>query len=238
MTPKPADIPASRPAHDAFWLARLESEGVNALIAGTPTPSPSFSQCLQQLNDGLYFEAHESLEAIWLEAPYPMKLFYYALIKTAVGLLQIERHNATAAKTQLTAALRPPCAVDTNVHGSTDKLAQPAAQRQVGFALARQRCELANDGSPSKSVVHNAVGVVHKMKEGPDHGAFFYIRQADAGRLSQCEYARLLEPSASLELLLIDGEQRLAQIRTASSGERRRYHRFANGYHPCTWDTP
>jgi hypothetical protein len=105
MNQEPTDTPVSRPVQDAFWLARLESEGVNALITTTPALPPAFPQCLQQLNDGLYFEAHESLESIWLEAPYPMKLFYYALIKTAVGLLQIERHNANAATTQLTAAL-------------------------------------------------------------------------------------------------------------------------------------
>ena len=89
-----------------MWLARLEREGVDALIAGTPTPPPSFSQCLQQLNSQRYFEAHESLEAIWVEAAYPMKLFYYSLIKAAVGLLQIDRQNASAAATQLTSALR------------------------------------------------------------------------------------------------------------------------------------
>jgi hypothetical protein len=98
--------PQSRPAQDAIWLARLQQEGIATILTESPTPPPSFALCLQQLNDGLYFEAHESLETIWLEAPYPLKLFYYALIKLSVGLLQLDRHNAKAARAQLIAALQ------------------------------------------------------------------------------------------------------------------------------------
>ena len=101
--PNPA---MSRPALDAFWLNRLRQEGLSTLLPNTPTPTPAFVLCIQQLNDGLYFVAHESLESLWAQAPYPLKLFYYALIKLSVGLLQIERCNARAAATQLSVGLQ------------------------------------------------------------------------------------------------------------------------------------
>jgi predicted metal-dependent hydrolase len=109
MNPEDATPPnpaMSRPALDAFWLDRLRQEGLSALLPNTPTHPSEFALCVQQLNDGRYFEAHESLEAIWGKAPYPMKLFYYSLIKLSVGLLQIERHNARAARTQLSVAVQ------------------------------------------------------------------------------------------------------------------------------------
>ena len=106
MNPEEEATTLSRPALDAFWLDRLRNEGLNTLLPNTPTPPPAFALCIQQLSDGLYFEAHESLEGIWGEAPYPLKLFYYALIKLSVGLLQLERHNGRAATTQLSVAVQ------------------------------------------------------------------------------------------------------------------------------------
>ena len=106
MNPEEEATTLSRPALDAFWLDQLQREGLGTLLPDTPTPPPAFALCIRQLNDGLYFEAHESLEGIWGEAPYPIKLFYYALIKLSVGLLQIQRHNARAARTQLSVAVQ------------------------------------------------------------------------------------------------------------------------------------
>jgi predicted metal-dependent hydrolase len=102
----PAGVPTSRPALDAFWLNKLHHEGIHAFLPEAPSLSPSFTLSLQQLQQGTYFEAHESLEDLWGEASYPLKLFYYALIKVAVGLLQIERRNAKAATAQLVPAIQ------------------------------------------------------------------------------------------------------------------------------------
>ncbi|MBI2935257.1 MAG: hypothetical protein HYY31_00370, partial [Chloroflexi bacterium] len=44
------------------------------------------------------------------ETPYPLRLFYYALIKAAVGFVHIQRHNRLGACNQLRVAeayLRP-----------------------------------------------------------------------------------------------------------------------------------
>ena len=56
------------------------------------------------LRTGNYWEAHESLEALWREHAYPLRLFHYALIKVAVGLLHMERRSAPPAERQLTQA--------------------------------------------------------------------------------------------------------------------------------------
>ena len=91
---------------DALWLKRLQQEGIRAFLPQAPPPPGAFSVSLQQLNQGQYWEAHESLEAIWVDAPYPLKLFYYALIKLAVGLLHLERRNQQAAIGQLGPAIQ------------------------------------------------------------------------------------------------------------------------------------
>ena len=89
----------SRPQQDAFWLERLQRDGPphadHARLAAGLRPS------LELLRAGRCWEAHESLEDLWREAPYPLRLFHYALIKVAVGLLHIERRNLGAARRQL-----------------------------------------------------------------------------------------------------------------------------------------
>ena len=91
---------------DALWLKRLQQEGIRAFLPQAPPPPGAFSVSLQQLNQGQYWEAHESLEALWVDTPYPLKLFYYALIKLAVGLLHLERRNQGAAIGQLGPAIQ------------------------------------------------------------------------------------------------------------------------------------
>ena len=96
------DLP--RPQADRLWLERLKGEGLVALGSQTPTLAAGFWQAVEEFNAGDYWRAHELLERIWLDTPYPMRLFYYALIKLAVGLLHLERHNAVGARRQLVVA--------------------------------------------------------------------------------------------------------------------------------------
>lgn len=92
----------SRPAQDALWLERIERDGPPAVDSGelAATLQPS----LRLLRAHRYWEAHETLEGLWLEALYPLRLFHYALIKVAVGLLHVERRGAAPAIRQLTQA--------------------------------------------------------------------------------------------------------------------------------------
>ena len=93
----------SRPAQDALWLERLQRDGLpqnaeDASLAAGLQPG------LELLRAGRYWEAHESLEDQWRQYPYPLRLFHYALIKVAVGLLHMERRSAPPAARQLTQA--------------------------------------------------------------------------------------------------------------------------------------
>ena len=97
---------------------------------------PSTRRC-EQINEGRYWQAHESLEAVWLPSPYPLRLFYYALIKLAVGLLHLERGNTGGARQQLQAAVDFLAPFAPRFHGlRTDLL----------LADARVRLEAVNAG--------------------------------------------------------------------------------------------
>ena len=92
----------SRPQQDALWLERLQRDGPpdadHHELARALQPS------LDLLRAGCYWEAHEMIEDLWREAPYPLRLFHYALIKVAVGLLHMERRSPAPAERQLAQA--------------------------------------------------------------------------------------------------------------------------------------
>ncbi len=89
----------SRPEQDALWLERLQRDGPPD--ASHHELELALRPSLELLRNRRYWDAHESLEDLWREAPYPLRLFHYALIKVAVGLLHIERGNLAAARRQL-----------------------------------------------------------------------------------------------------------------------------------------
>ena len=94
----------TRSQADQAWLERLKYEGVPSLLSAPSKPPFSFYQGVEEFNQGQYWQAHETLENLWRETPYPLRLFYYALIKLDVGLLHLGRHNAAAARRQLVVA--------------------------------------------------------------------------------------------------------------------------------------
>ena len=50
---------------------------------------------------GEFWECHETLEDVWRESPYPFRLFYHAVIKTAVGFHHLTAHNRHGARVKL-----------------------------------------------------------------------------------------------------------------------------------------
>ncbi len=60
---------------------------------------------VDEFNRGAFWSCHETLERLWLDASYPIRLFYHALIKAAVGLLHLERHNSRGAAAKLQDAI-------------------------------------------------------------------------------------------------------------------------------------
>ena len=144
----------SRLQVDAEWLARLRRDGLAALLPDPPPVPCGLAEAVGQINQGRYWQAHETLEAVWLPAPYPLRLFYYALIKLAVGLLHQERGNVGGARRQLQAAVDFLAPFAPRFHGlRTDLLLEDA----------RARLEAVNAGAG-----HPDAPVCIRWEEPPD----------------------------------------------------------------------
>ncbi len=46
-----------------------------------------------QYNDGYYFEAHETLEDLWMQSPWPVRRFLQGLIQLAAAFVHLVRHE-------------------------------------------------------------------------------------------------------------------------------------------------
>ena len=90
-----------------LWLERLEEVGVAPFLDSFPdSPPPSLTEAVSQFNAGEYWECHETLEELWRATPYPLRHFYQAVIKTAVGFHHAKRHNAKGGRNKLSEGLR------------------------------------------------------------------------------------------------------------------------------------
>ena len=90
-----------------LWLEKLESVGLTPYRHAFPDSPPiHLSNAVDQFNAGLYWDCHETLEDLWRSTPYPLRHFYQAIIKIAVGLHHADRHNAKGARNKLSEGLR------------------------------------------------------------------------------------------------------------------------------------
>jgi uncharacterized protein len=48
---------------------------------------------VEQFNCGEFYDCHDTLEAIWMEAMEPQKTFYQGILQLAVGLYHLGNHN-------------------------------------------------------------------------------------------------------------------------------------------------
>ena len=88
---------------DAQWTDALRRHGIdrfgdqrsNRAVAGVADGA------IEQFNGGEFWECHETLEDVWRETPYPFRLFYHAVIKTAVGFHHLAKHNRHGARVKL-----------------------------------------------------------------------------------------------------------------------------------------
>ena len=84
------------------WLARLERDGLSTYLVGEPDEAPpALAAAIDEFNAGLFWECHETLEDVWLQTPYPLRFFYHAIIKAAVGLHHMSRHNRHGTRVKL-----------------------------------------------------------------------------------------------------------------------------------------
>ena len=87
---------------DAQWIDALRQHGIDRFgDQRSDEPPPELRQAIEQFNRGEFWECHETLEDVWLETPYPFRLFYHAVIKTAVGFHHLARHNQHGARVKL-----------------------------------------------------------------------------------------------------------------------------------------
>ena len=90
-----------------MWLETLERQGLEPLLEETPTGVPAeLHKAIGEFNAGLFWECHETLEEVWRGAPYPLRFFYHAIIKLAVGFYHMSRHNRHGTRVKLSDAVR------------------------------------------------------------------------------------------------------------------------------------
>jgi predicted metal-dependent hydrolase len=87
----------------------------------------AFRKGVEQFNEGLYFECHDTLEDLWSGIRGPARDFFQGLIQVAVAYYHLTGGNATGAESMILRAL---------------KRFEPYPERYFGFDLGAQRAEL------------------------------------------------------------------------------------------------
>ena len=107
-----ADLPrwplkGKRRKLDELWLEELERYSFSSILPDPPAEAPTeLYKAIDQFNKGLFWECHETLEDVWRHTPYPLRLFYHAIIKVAVGFHHLSRHNRHGARVKLSDGVR------------------------------------------------------------------------------------------------------------------------------------
>ena len=57
-----------------------------------PKDDPRFLKAIEEFNQQLFFESHETLEEIWLEDHGPDRLFYQGIIQIAAGYFKLQQN--------------------------------------------------------------------------------------------------------------------------------------------------
>jgi len=66
----------------------------NSLSPGLPDClPPEFWRGVEQFNQQAFYECHDTLEALWMEAVEPEKRFYQGVLQIAVACYHLENHN-------------------------------------------------------------------------------------------------------------------------------------------------
>lgn len=71
--------------------------------------SPEFQQAIAEFNQQQFYACHDTLEAIWVEAPEADKRFYQGILQVAVGCYHLSNDNLRGAIILLGEAVRRLC---------------------------------------------------------------------------------------------------------------------------------
>ena len=86
---------------DTLWLEKLERHGIHAFLSDPVEKPGELDRAIEEFNNRLFWECHETLEHVWRDTPYPLRLFYHAIIKVAVGFYHGSRHNRHGTRVKL-----------------------------------------------------------------------------------------------------------------------------------------
>lgn len=124
-----------------------------------PSDGASLKMGIEQFNRGEYYACHDTLEAIWMEAPTSEKPFFQGILQLAVGLYHLGNHNWRGAAILLgegTRRLEPfePVYQDVNVTALLDcadewltRLQQLGPEKVDLLAAALEQTRLEKTGS-------------------------------------------------------------------------------------------
>lgn len=79
--------------------------------------SESFKLGIQQFNQEQFYECHDTLEAIWIEAPEIDKRFYQGVLQVAVACYHLSNYNLRGAIILLGEAVRRLCDYQPDYEG-------------------------------------------------------------------------------------------------------------------------
>ncbi len=81
------------------------------------TTPQAFWQGVKEFNQQQFYACHDTLEAIWIEAPESDKKFYQGVLQVAVGCYHLSNHNWRGAVILLGEAVRRLCDYQPTHHG-------------------------------------------------------------------------------------------------------------------------
>jgi uncharacterized protein len=110
-----------------------------------PQDDPRFLKGIQEFNERLFFECHETLEEIWLEDHGEDRKFYQGIIQVAAGYFKLEQGVPVGAlklwrmgleKLEPFGPIHFGISVDALVQAVKENLAELDASQQSGTAVA------------------------------------------------------------------------------------------------------
>ena len=113
-----------------------------------PQDDPRFLKGIQEFNERLFFECHETLEEIWLEEHGEDRLFYQGIIQIAAGYFKLEQGVPAGAlklwrtgldKIAPYAPVHFGISVESLMHAVKADLAKLESNQQAGANLLHQR---------------------------------------------------------------------------------------------------
>lgn len=83
----------------------------------SPAQARQFQRGIQQFNQGDYYDCHDTLEALWMEAAIAEKPFFQGILQLSVALYHLGNHNWQGTAILLGEGLRRLEPFEPNYHG-------------------------------------------------------------------------------------------------------------------------